>query len=64
VVLSFVLPVPVIALVLFTRRRDIMGALVNHRITTALAVLCATIILVLNVLLLYQTFGGTLPFLS
>jgi manganese transport protein len=64
VVLSFVLPVPVIALVLFTRRRDIMGALVNHRITTALAVLCATIILVLNVLLLYQTLGGTLPFLS
>jgi manganese transport protein len=64
VVLSFVLPVPVIALVIFTCRRDIMGALVNHKVTTVLAVLCALIILLLNVLLLYQNFGGTLPFLS
>ncbi|HEX7736663.1 MAG TPA: Nramp family divalent metal transporter, partial [Ktedonobacteraceae bacterium] len=58
VVLSFVLPVPVIALVIFTSRRSVMGALVNHNLTTTLAVLCATIILALNVLLLYQTFGG------
>ncbi|HEY3992620.1 MAG TPA: Nramp family divalent metal transporter [Ktedonobacteraceae bacterium] len=64
VVLSFVLPVPVIALVIFTRRRDIMGTLVNHKITTALAILCALVILVLNMLLLYQNFGGTVPFLS
>ena len=64
VVLSFVLPVPVIALVIFTRRRDIMGTLVNHKITTALAILCAFIILLLNIVLLYQSFGGTLPFLS
>lgn len=64
VVLSFVLPVPVIALVIFTRRRDIMGPLVNHKITTALAILCALVILLLNVLLLYQNFGGTLPFLA
>lgn len=64
VVLSFVLPVPVIALVIFTRRRDIMGVLVNRKITTVLAILCAFVILLLNVLLLYQNFGGTLPFLS
>ncbi len=64
VVLSFVLPVPVIALVIFTRRRDIMGVLVNRKITTVLAILCAFIILVLNMLLLYQNFGGTLPFFS
>ncbi len=64
VVLSFVLPVPVIALVIFTRRRDIMGVLVNRTITTVLAILCAAVILVLNVVLLYQNFGGTLPFLS
>jgi manganese transport protein len=63
VVLSFVLPIPVIALVIFTRRRDLMGALVNHRLTTVLAALCSAIILTLNVLLLYQQFGGTLPFL-
>ena len=33
VVLSFVLPVPMIALVLFTRRRDIMGEFANSRLT-------------------------------
>jgi manganese transport protein len=64
VVLSFVLPLPVITLVMFTRRRDVMGELVNHRITTALAVICAAVILGLNVLLLYQTFGGKIPGLS
>jgi manganese transport protein len=61
VVLSFVLPVPVITLIFFARRRDLMGSLVNHRVTTALAVLCGALILVLNAVLLYQTFGGTLP---
>ncbi|HEY1352495.1 MAG TPA: Nramp family divalent metal transporter [Ktedonobacteraceae bacterium] len=62
VVLSFVLPVPVIALVIFTARRDLMGVLVNRRLTTTLAVLCSILILALNLLLLYQQFGGTLPF--
>jgi manganese transport protein len=63
VVLSFVLPIPVIALVIFTRRHDIMGTLVNKRLTTVLAILCSFVILLLNALLLYQEFGGTLPFL-
>jgi len=62
VVLSFALPVPVIALIIFTRRSDIMGSLVNKKWTTILAVLCGAIILLLNVVLLYQNFGGTLPF--
>jgi manganese transport protein len=61
VVLSLILPIPVIALVLFTRRRDVMGNLVNRRGTTVLAALCSAVILMLNVLLLYQTFGGTFP---
>lgn len=61
VVLSFVLPIPVIALVLFTSRKRIMGALVNKRVTTALAILCSAVILALNVLLLFQSFGGTFP---
>lgn len=64
VVLSFVLPVPVIALVIFTCRRDIMGVLVNRKITTVLAILSAAVILALNLLLLYQNFGGTLPFFA
>jgi manganese transport protein len=62
VVLSFTLPIPIIALILFTRNPEIMGRLVNHRRTTALATLCAAVILLLNVVLLYQTFGGTIPF--
>lgn len=62
VVLSFVLPIPVVTLVIFTRRRDIMGELVNKKLTTVLASLCSVVILVLNILLLYQNFGGTLPF--
>jgi manganese transport protein len=59
-----VLPLPVIALTYFTRRRDIMGTLVNHRFTTVLAAACSAIIVVLNVVLLYQTFGGVVPGLS
>jgi manganese transport protein len=58
VVLSFGLPFAVIPLVMFTRRRDIMGVLVNNRLTTFLASLAAFIIVCLNLYLLYQTFTG------
>jgi manganese transport protein len=64
VVLSFVLPLPVIMLILFTRRRDLMGSLVNRPLTTVLATLCGGAILLLNVLLLFQTFGGKVPFVG
>jgi manganese transport protein len=63
VVLSFVLPIPVIALIMFTRQRDIMGVLVNSGITTVLASICGVVILMLNVVLIYLAFGGTLPFI-
>jgi manganese transport protein len=58
VVLSFGLPFAVIPLVWFTQRRDIMGVLVNHRITTAIASMVAAVIVFLNLYLLYQTFVG------
>jgi manganese transport protein len=61
VVLSFTLPIPVITLIMFTRNREIMGKLVNRPVVTALAVAAATLILFLNFVLLYQTFGGRLP---
>ncbi|MCL6445101.1 MAG: Nramp family divalent metal transporter [Alicyclobacillus sp.] len=64
VILSLVLPMPVIALVYFTRRRDIMGVLVNKPIVTILAVTSTVIIVALNLLLLYLTFGGTIPGLT
>jgi manganese transport protein len=64
VILSLVLPMPVIALVYFTRRKDIMGVLVNKPFVTVLAIASTVIILALNLLLLYLTFGGTIPGLS
>jgi manganese transport protein len=57
VILSFALPLPVITLVIFTRRRDIMGTLVNKPITTWAAIACSVVILSLNVWLLYSTFA-------
>ncbi len=57
VVLSFVLPLPVITLVMFTRRKDLMGTLVNGPIMTILAILCSIVIIVLNVVLLYLSFA-------
>lgn len=56
VVLSFGLPFAIVPLTLFTGRRDIMGDLVNARITTALAWGVSAIIVALNVYLLYGVF--------
>jgi len=56
VVLSFGIPFALIPLVLFTSKREIMGALVNHRATTAFATVIASVISALNVFLLYQIF--------
>ena len=44
VVLSFALPGTLIPLLLFTHDRRIMGVLVNHRLTTAVAVLITAVI--------------------
>ena len=57
VVLSFGIPFALVPLVLLTRRRDVMGVHVNHRVTTAVASAVAGLIVVLNVYLLTQTFG-------
>ena len=61
VVLSIALPLPMIALVLFTRRRDIMGAFVNSPLTTAVAIGGTMIILALNAVLILHTFGVPVP---
>ena len=57
VVLSFGIPFALVPLVLFTSRREVMGALVNSRATTVAAVAVAGLISALNVFLLVQTFG-------
>jgi manganese transport protein len=59
VVLSFGLPFAIIPLIIFTRRKDIMGVLVNGLPTTLLASLSAALIISLNFFLLYKViFGG------
>ena len=58
VVLSFGLPFALVPLVIFTSRRDVMGALANHRITTVLASAVTTVIIALNVFLLFRLLTG------
>ena len=62
VCLSLALPFAVVPLLMFTRRADLMREHANKPLTNALAYLAAAIILILNFLLLWQSFGGPLPF--
>lgn len=55
VILSIVLPMPIIALIYFARKKELMGILVNKNVTTYVAILCAAIIVLLNMVLLYET---------
>jgi manganese transport protein len=54
VVLSFGIPFALVPLVLLTSKRDVMGAHVNRRTTTVVAVAIAALISALNVFLLAQ----------
>ncbi|MEU4790179.1 Nramp family divalent metal transporter [Micromonospora tulbaghiae] len=54
VVLSFGIPFALIPVVMFTRRRDLMGSLVNRRATTAAAVTITAFVVALNAFLLWQ----------
>jgi manganese transport protein len=56
VFLSFGIPFAMIPLVMFTRNKKLMGNLVNSRLTNWMAYGVATMIISLNVFLLYQTF--------
>ncbi len=57
VVLSLVLPIPMIALLMITSRRKVMGDFVNGRLLNAVAIAAAAVVLGLNVLLLLQLAG-------
>jgi manganese transport protein len=57
VVLSFGIPFALVPLVMFTSRRDVMGVLVNRRLTIVAAVAVAALISGLNIFLLAKTFG-------
>src|SRR5271154_3635064 len=57
VVLSIALPLPMISLLIFTGRADIMGRFVNSALTNVAAIAGAAIVLVLNLFLIAQTLG-------
>lgn len=54
VILSIMIPIPMIPLVIATRNRKLMGEFVNKRITTLLAIIFVGIILVFNSYLLFS----------
>jgi manganese transport protein len=58
VVLSFGIPFALVPLVIFASKREIMGALVNPRWLTVLASALASLIIALNVFLLYEFVAG------
>ena len=58
VVLSFGIPFALVPLVLVSSKREVMGSLVNARLTTIVAWVVAALITGLNLFLLSQTFFG------
>ena len=61
VVLSLVLPIPMVALVRFTASRDVMGEFANTRLTNALAVAATGFVCLLNGILLFAIAGLAIP---
>jgi manganese transport protein len=55
VVLSFGIPFALVPMIILTRRKDVMGALVNKPLTNVAAGIVATIVICLNVFLLVDT---------
>jgi manganese transport protein len=64
VVLSIALPLPMIALLIFSSRVDIMGPFVNSTLTNVAAICGAAIVLVLNAFLIVQILGVPIPGLA
>jgi manganese transport protein len=64
VVLSIALPLPMIALLMFTRRPDIMGKFANSRLTNAAAIVATVVVFGLNIVLILQTVGVGIPGLA
>jgi manganese transport protein len=55
VILSLMIPLPMIPLIIYTRRKGLMGEFVNKNITTILGILSAALIIALNIYLLITT---------
>jgi manganese transport protein len=61
VVLSIALPLPMITLLMFTRRPDIMGPFANGTATHLAALVGTVVVLALNALLIAQALGVPIP---
>ncbi|MBU3101883.1 Nramp family divalent metal transporter [Clostridium frigoriphilum] len=59
VALSFALPFAIVPMLLITSRKDLMGSLVNKRSTKIVGWVITSVILALNVVLIYLTFTGS-----
>jgi manganese transport protein len=55
VILSMMIPLPMIPLINYTSKRSVMGEFVNSKLTVVVAVVFASIIIALNAYLLYTT---------
>ncbi|HYA05961.1 MAG TPA: Nramp family divalent metal transporter [Xanthobacteraceae bacterium] len=55
VILSLALPLPMISLIIFTSRADIMGPFANGLVTRGVAIVATAVVLGLNVVLIAQT---------
>jgi manganese transport protein len=64
VVLSMALPVPMVALLVLSGRRDVMGDFANRRFVQAGAIAATVLVLGLNAVLLAQTAGIALPLIG
>jgi manganese transport protein len=64
VVLSIALPLPMIALLIFTQRREIMGSFVNSRLTGVVAIVATALVLLLNSFLILNLAGINIPGLA
>lgn len=58
VALSFILPFPIVQMLVITDRKDLMGSLANTGFVRFLGIIIASIIILLNIVLLYLTFTG------
>jgi manganese transport protein len=63
-VLSLALPLPMVTLLMLTRRQDVMGVYANSPLTTRAAAAAAALVLALNLLLVVQLCGVAIPLLT
>lgn len=58
VTLSFALPLAIIPMLMVTRRKELMGSLVNKPVTNVMGYIITSVIIGLNAVLLFLTFTG------